>query len=141
MITLIGSEYPTKMIDLFNAAKKSIDIVVYDWRWYEDHIGHPVQQFNMSLVRAAQRGVRVRAVINSKDLIEKLNSLKIKARQLGDKRTLHSKLVMIDDNLLIIGSHNFTRNAFTSNIETSIIVDMSEDSTRLKDFFNNIYGF
>lgn len=140
MKVLIGSDYPKHLIPLIDGAKKSIDIVVYDWRWYEDQLAHPVQQFNMALVRASQRGVKIRAVINANMLVPKLNALGIKCRQLGDKRTLHSKLLIIDHSTLVIGSHNFTRNAFTSNVETSIVVSIPEDVTRLHEFFNNLYG-
>lgn len=139
MQVLIGSDYPKKMIPFIDGAKKSIDIVVYDWRWYEDQLAHPVQQFNMALARASKRGVTVRAVINSKTILKTLQSIGIKAKQLSDKRTLHTKMMIIDHSTLIIGSHNFTRNAFTSNVETSIIVEIPEDVTRLHEFFNNLY--
>lgn len=140
MIVLIGSEYPREIIKLIDGAKKNIDIVVYDWRWYEDQLAHPVQQFNMAIVRAVQRGVLVRAVINAHTILETLKSVGIKARQLGDKKTLHTKMIVIDNKQLVIGSHNFTRNAFTSNIETSIVVELPEEATRLQSFFNNLYG-
>jgi phosphatidylserine/phosphatidylglycerophosphate/cardiolipin synthase-like enzyme len=140
MIVLIGSEYPKKIIPLIESAKRNIDIVVYDWRWYPDQVSHPVQQFNMALVRAVQRGVIVRAVINAHTILPVLQKVGIKARQLGDKRTLHSKLIMVDETTLVIGSHNFTRNAFVSNIESSIVVEIPAEVTRFKEFFNNLYG-
>lgn len=140
MIPLIGSDYPREMIKFINAARKNIDIIVYDWRWYEDQIAHPVQQFNMAVVRAVQRGVIVRAVINASTILETLKSCGIRAKRLGDKRTLHTKLVMIDGKLLIIGSHNFTRNAFVSNIESSIALELPEGITRFAEFFDNLYN-
>lgn len=140
MEIIIGSEYPKKIIPLIESAKKNIDIVVYDWRWYPDQLAHPVQQFNIALVRAVQRGVIVRAVVNANTILDTLKSVGIKAKQLPDKRVLHSKMIMLDDTTLVIGSHNFTRNAFTSNIETSIAVEIPENATRFREFFNNIYG-
>jgi len=140
MEILIGSDYPKKMIPLIDGAKKNIDIVVYDWRWYADQLAHPVQQFNMALVRAVQRGVFIRAVVNAHILVPVLTQVGIKVRQLKDRRTLHTKLVIIDSRTLVIGSHNFTRNAFASNIETSIVVEIPEEDVRLSSFFNNLYG-
>jgi len=140
MEIVIGSDYPKKMIPLIDGAKKNIDIVVYDWRWYADQLGHPVQQFNMAIVRAVQRGVVVRAVVNAHILVPILTKVGVKVRQLKDRRTLHTKLVIIDTSTLVIGSHNFTRNAFASNIETSVVVDIAEGDTRLASFFNNLYG-
>lgn len=139
MRVLIGADYPREVIPLIAEAKKNIDIVVYDWRWYEDQVGHPVQQFNTALVRAAQRGVMVRAVVNSAVNVGKLTRWGIRARTTRDRRTLHSKLMLIDGHTLVIGSHNFTRNAFSHNVETSVIVSIPEGVTRLRDFFENLY--
>lgn len=140
MEIVIGSDYPKKIIALIDAAKKNIDIVVYDWRWYADQLAHPVQQFNMALVRAVQRGVVVRAVVNAHILVPILTKVGIKVRQLKDRRTLHTKMVILDGSTLVIGSHNFTRNAFASNIETSIVVEIPLGEQRLVSFFNNLYG-
>lgn len=140
MDVIVGAEYPKKVIPLIDSAKSSIDIMVYDWRWYPDQIAHPVQQFNAAIVRASQRGVHVRAVINAVLNLDTLKSVGIKARMLKDKRVLHTKMIIVDGKTLVIGSHNFTRNAFGSNIETSIVVDIPEDVTRLHEFFNNLYG-
>lgn len=140
MDIVIGSDYPKKLIPLLDNAKKNVDIVVYDWRWYADQLAHPVQQFNMAIVRAVQRGVIVRAVVNAHILLPVLTKVGVKVRQLPDRRTLHSKLILIDNKILVIGSHNFTRNAFTSNIETSVILDLPENESRFQSFFNNLYG-
>lgn len=140
MEVIIGSDYPKKIIPLIDSAKRNIDIVVYDWRWYADRLGHPVQQLNMAIVRAVQRGVIVRAVINANIILGVLQSVGIRARQLPDRRTLHTKMMIVDGDTLVIGSHNFTRNAFASNIETSIIVTIPSEVTRLHEFFNNLYG-
>lgn len=140
MIPIIGAEYPKKVIPLIESARRNIDIVIYDWRWYPDQIAHPVQQFNAAIVRASQRGVLVRAVVNADLNLETLNKAGIKARRLKDKRTLHTKMILIDDSILVLGSHNFTRNAFGANIETSIVVELPEGAQRFSQFFANIYN-
>jgi phosphatidylserine/phosphatidylglycerophosphate/cardiolipin synthase-like enzyme len=140
MTPIIGAEYPKKVIPLIDVAKRNIDIVVYDWRWYPDQIAHPVQQFNAAIVRASQRGVLVRAVVNAAMNLEVLNKSGIKARMLKDKRVLHTKMILIDNTTMIIGSHNFTRNAFGANIEASIAFELKPEETRFSEFFANLYG-
>lgn len=137
---IIGSDFPKKVIPLLNEAKKNIDIIVYDWRWYPNQPAHSVQQFNSALVRAVARGVSVRAVLNSALLLPILNKVGIKATRLKDKRTLHSKMILIDSKILIIGSHNFTRNAFGSNIESSVAIEIPENVKRFSEFFENLYN-
>lgn len=138
---LIGPEYGTKIIELIDAAQKNIDLVLYDWRWYANQPGHAVQQVNAALVRAVLRGVVVRAVLNSRELLPVLESVGIRARCLKDSRTLHCKLVIFDNKTLVIGSHNLTRNAFSHNIEASVALDIPEGQTRFSEFFANLYGF
>lgn len=137
--TIIGSDYPRIVIPLINSAKTSIEIVMYDWRWYPNEPAHVVQQLNIALVRAAQRGVKIRAVLNNELVAETLKSVGIKPHLTKARRTIHTKLLLIDRSMLVIGSHNFTRNAFTSNIETSIAVTIPTDSTRLFAFVDNLF--
>lgn len=140
MEPIIGAEYPDKVIPLIASATKNIDIISYDWRWYANQPSHPVQRVNIALVNAAKRGVIVRAVLNSGDLIKQLNDNGIKARTLKDSRTLHSKIVLIDNATLVIGSHNITRNAFAHNVEASIAVTLPAELSRFSEFFTNLYG-
>jgi len=140
MDTIIGPDFPKKVIPLLDAARKNIDIVSYDWRWYADRPGHAVQQLNVAIVRAVQRGVVVRAVLNAREFVPFLQIVGVKARNLADRRTLHAKLILIDGATAVIGSHNLTSNAFAVNIEASVVVDIPEGNTRLQEFFNNLYG-
>lgn len=140
MIAIVGADYPKKVIPLINAAKKNIDVVMYDWRWYPDMPGHAVQRFNIAIANAMRRGVTVRAVINRVDLLAMLVNVGVRARVTRDKRTVHTKMIIIDDEVLIIGSHNLTRNAFGANIETSVAVKIPEGETRFQEFFKNLYS-
>jgi phosphatidylserine/phosphatidylglycerophosphate/cardiolipin synthase-like enzyme len=140
-IPLIGSDYPKKLVALIDSAKKNIDIAVYDWRWYIDQPGHPAQALNLAIVRAVRRGVQVRAVVNTAHIVPTLQNVGIRAKIIPQRKTLHAKLVIVDNETLVIGSHNFSRNAFASNIETSIMVDIPQGETRFQDFFNRLYGF
>lgn len=140
MRTLIGGDYQKEMIKCIDSAVREIDIVTYDWRWYENQPQHPVQQFNLALLRAVKRGVQVRAVLNDDLLLNRLTTLGIRARVLNDRRVLHSKIIIFDRSLLAIGSHNLTRNAFTTNIESSVLVYIPDGETRILEFFDNLYN-
>ena len=140
MHTLIGADYPKYVIPMIDAAKSTIDIVTYDWRWYAGKPAHATQQMNIAIVNAAKRGVRVRAVLNVADQATFLATLGIKARGLKDKRVLHAKLLIFDSRVVVIGSHNLTSNAFYRNLECSMVLDIPEGETRLMQFFENLYN-
>ena len=137
---IIGKEFPNKVIPLIDQAKTSIDIVVFDWRWYPNDPANPVQLFNQAIVRAVRRGAKVRAIANNDEIVATLKACGVLAKRLTAKNLIHCKLMIIDDEILILGSHNYTQSAFTMNYEVSIIVEGRENLTNFINFFNNLYN-
>lgn len=139
MEAIIGREFPTKVIPLIDNAKTEIKIVVFDWRWYPNDPANPCQLFNQSIARAVKRGVSVFAVANSNDVIGILSEIGVQAKKLATKNLMHAKMIIIDQSIIVIGSHNYTQSAFTMNYEISVIFN---DATSAKDFlkfFNSIF--
>jgi len=137
--TLIGKQYPQKVIPLIENARWEILIVIYDWRWYQDDPGATIQLFNQKIIWKAQRGVKVRAILNNIDTARILNENNIDARVKDFKKLLHTKLLLIDENISVLGSHNFTKNAFERNLECSVIIDDEEVNKIYREYFENIW--
>lgn len=138
---IVGNEFPKKVIPLIQQAKKTIDIIVYDWRWYSDQIGSEIQKFNNAIVVTKRKGVTIRAIVNSPNIAKILNISGITAKCFISKRTLHVKNMLIDSKTAIIGSHNYTMNAFTTNYEVSIITQKEEVVNRLIKFFDILWSY
>jgi phosphatidylserine/phosphatidylglycerophosphate/cardiolipin synthase-like enzyme len=136
---LIGSQYPEKVGPLIDKAVASIDVLMFDWRWYKNDFSNPVQIFNQCFVRAVRRGVKVRAIINYQQNVELLKTLGIDAKLFTGSDLLHAKLLIIDKKYVVIGSHNFTANAFESNIETSLFVSDQKTAEQYQQYFNNLW--
>ena len=139
METIIGSEFPEKVIPLIDSAKESIRIVVFDWRWYSNDPGSTVQQFNQAIVRASRRGVKVKAISNFEAVVLALIACGCVARKLTTNKLVHVKLIIIDEKICVIGSHNFTGNAFSSNYEASVFFEDVENCARLIKFFDELW--
>jgi len=137
--TIIGSNFPKEVKPLIENAKKSIDVIVFDWRWYSNDPSNPVQLFNQCFVRAVRRGVRVRALVNSMAIVDILRGVDIQAKCPAIEGLVHSKMIVIDGKDLVIGSHNFTQHAFTSNLEISTYMPDYPDVDKLLELFNNLY--
>lgn len=140
MQTIIGKNYPKLVIPLIKSAKNSIKIVVFDWRWYANDPANPCQLFNSAIVDARRRGVSVRACVNSKEILNPLIENGIEARIPISKNLMHAKFLIVDDTILVIGSHNFSQSAFTQNMETSLIIDDIEQTKDLVAFFDSIWS-
>jgi len=146
----IGSYYPKKVVPLVDQARKTIDILMYEWKWYGHESAGGVQKLNLAIVAAARRGVKVRALLNIESMghaITRINSrtadflrrygCEVKFGQVGT--VTHAKTMIIDDEVLILGSHNYTKCAFTRNQEASIIVRGREDIKDYRTYFNDLW--
>lgn len=102
-----------------------------------------------TLVRAAKRGVNVYLVLEQasrkKDLSTKVNTKSAKyfkkhnihIRFDSKKTKLHSKAIVIDD-IVYIGSHNFTRSAMEFNHEASIRIESADLAKDVIQYIENI---
>ncbi len=139
MELIIGNDFHRKVIPLIDGARHTISIIVFDWRWYPDQLGHPVQLFNNSLVRAVKRGVDIKAIVNFSSIEKILRDCGIKVKHPISKNVIHVKLMIIDDETVILGSHNYTQNAFTMNHEVSLILENFEKVGELNNFFQGLW--
>jgi phosphatidylserine/phosphatidylglycerophosphate/cardiolipin synthase-like enzyme len=136
---IIGAEYPKVVVPLIDSAKQSINILMFDWRWYFAGLGSPAQEFNQALIRAHRRGVKVQCLINSMDVEQNLKNLGLDAKRINSKNLLHSKLVLIDQQLTVIGSHNISSHAFEKNFETSCLIECPEIVSHYKRYFDALW--
>lgn len=79
-----------------------------------------------SLVKAQTRGVRVRVVIETRNLtnskVASLRQAKIAVRKDGNPYTMHHKIMVVDGEWVITGSYNFTNSGFGRNNENLLIL-------------------
>lgn len=136
---IIGAEYPKKVIPLIENAQNSIEMCMFDWRWYRDEIANPVSLFNHALVSASRRGVKTRILTQYKEIIDYVRKLGLDVVKWPERSLMHSKFIIIDEKIVIIGSHNITFSAFTSNMETSVIMYNENEVRELLEYFNNIW--
>ena len=90
------------------------------------------------LAKSAQKGVRVLVILeNSGDHDRNLDAenrqtkklLKAKGVEVyfdSPRKTMHNKLIVIDQRLVLLGSHNLTQAALKYNNEISILIDHPE---------------
>jgi len=79
-------------------------------------------------------GVDVKIIIGDSDTVYEIRELDEISRKFlqsrgiavkkykGTKHSTHSKYMIIDDELIVVGSHNWTMNAFSKNREDSVAI-------------------
>lgn len=139
ILPIIGKEYPDVAIKAIEEAKNSLKILVFDWRWYPNDPGSVAQRFNNSVVQARQRGIEIKAITPVKETVRRLQEQRIQGKNLDTGKLVHPKLMIVDDKHVIIGSHNFTMNAFTRNYELSVLIKNCDCIDKFLDYFNNLF--
>jgi phosphatidylserine/phosphatidylglycerophosphate/cardiolipin synthase-like enzyme len=138
--TIIGKEFPKIVVPYIDQAKESISILVFDWRWYPDQPSSPVQLFNQAIVRAVRRNVKIKVISNFPKILDILSELGCKVKHLITTNLVHSKLMIIDNKIFVIGSHNYTQNAFSVNYEASILIEAETGLDNFINYFNNLFN-
>lgn len=139
-IVLIGKKYVEKVIPQIEAAKQNIDIIVYDWRLRASLPTSPVSLLVQALLGAQRKGVRIRALVNSAEVQRNLKFYGIEAKVLQTQKLMHAKMMLIDDSIAIIGSHNYTQSAFSTNLEISLCCTFANKDNELSNYFKNLWG-
>lgn len=81
-----------------------------------------------ALVRAHERGVHVRVLLDQKSdtsnryVIGVLSDAQIELREDGKHAIAHNKVMVIDQSIVITGSFNFTNSAATRNAENFLVL-------------------
>ena len=127
---------------LFNSAQQSIDLAQMYLLYYPPHSkGRALYPLYDALIAAAQRGVRVRIIVDSVTLEgNESETYQRMPRELGsvpgitvravDLRLrsdypgclMHAKYCVVDGSVALVGSHNWSFGAFQDNREVSVVV-------------------
>lgn len=137
---VIGSRFLEKVLPRIAEARDTIDIMVFDWRIEDTPTDSPVQHLVSALHDATTRGVRVRILVNSEKVRIILKRFGFHVRVVYTRKLMHCKFMLIDEVLLITGSHNYTLSAFTLNHELSVIVYLEKPQNDANLYFANLWG-
>jgi phosphatidylserine/phosphatidylglycerophosphate/cardiolipin synthase-like enzyme len=118
------------LIKQMDGAKKSIKVMAY---------GFTATNLAEALVRAKRRGVDVtliqdeKSAQNNRETLPILLAAGIEVRSDGKHAIQHNKVMLIDDDIVITGSYNFTNSAEKRNAENIMIVRSAYAAKRYAD--------
>ena len=104
----------------------------------------------IKLAAKVRAGVRVQALLNSagggwrapalnRQAAQWLQERGVEVHTLGASRTCHAKMLIIDDEIAIVGSHNWTPYALERNFEVSVLVRDAGCVGRLAQHFDQLW--
>lgn len=147
---LIDEEYRKMLPQCFEGAKREIRIAMYR---VQRKLGRGETEENMFLEvlkKRLEKGVKVWLIIDyyprsgmsyKENLFVALILMDrgVYARYLKNSRVCHAKTVIIDNEIAIIGSHNWTTNSLKRNLEISVMIKDKEEVERLKEEFDKLF--
>jgi phosphatidylserine/phosphatidylglycerophosphate/cardiolipin synthase-like enzyme len=150
--SLLNRQYFNATREAIAAANSSISIVMYQMKSYETE-SNPIKQLQDELIKAAKRGVKVRVLLDKRESNGKLtalskenektaaylreNGIDVKLDSL--RTTTHTKLVIIDNAIVIVGSHNWSFSAMQENNEASLLIANKELATYYSNYFEFLW--
>jgi len=138
-----GCAYCAVVSDAFAEATESIDLLLANAEWD----GNPLWA---DVVDAHARGVRVRMLVDESDwaasiteknrpALEHLVRSGIDARFDDPSVTTHAKLVIVDRAVVIVGSTNWNRYAFTDQEQANVKIDDERVAGAFAEWFDRLW--
>lgn len=137
---IVDAEYGNELLRILRAANNEVLICAYAWRIYANEPERGIQRVITEVINARKRGVVVRCIIDKYTSVRPLTEYGIECRFIGQRNTMHTKAVCVDNYALLLGSHNLTARAFEMNREASILTTDYETISQFKTYFNTIWG-
>jgi phosphatidylserine/phosphatidylglycerophosphate/cardiolipin synthase-like enzyme len=146
---LTNQNYFPELLKIIDEAQNEIFISIFSFKAgvhknsYPDRIvGH--------LAKAVKRGVKVVVILETTN--KRADELNIQNRQTGKlleekgievyfdspRKTTHTKLVVVDERLVILGSHNLTQSALKYNNEISTLMENPDFAKRSRNYMLTI---
>jgi len=149
--TMDNRDYFPKLHELLSNAKSSIRVIMFSAAYYPGRVKSPTNELIGDLIAAKKRGVSVEVILEcgekerDTDLNEKNGLVKSILEKEGilvyndsPKITTHSKLVIVDDSVTVIGSTNWSFSAVLRNNETAVAIDSKEVAKHYREYFEKI---
>ncbi len=112
------------ILDVLNSAQTSIYFMAFSFTRAD---------FSSALIEKAGAGVTVQGVFETRQIAagadaawNALTQANVDVRQDGNKYNLHSKVFIVDEQIVVMGSYNFSKNAEDSNDENVLILHSPE---------------
>ena len=131
------------LVDALRAAERSVDVLMHHFLF---------DKLLKELAKAAERGVRVRVVVNAADRAETSGSqwdrLRAAGAEIRYKQTnadayqlMHHKLAIVDDEIVLNGSGNWSGSAFFNNYENYVRYTAPPVVAGFRDTFRRLWGW
>ncbi len=136
-------EYFEAVSPLLKNSKESIHILMFNVAYYVKYPNSTMNFIIRDLIEAADRGVDVKIVADeyqsTEATVEYLQSRGINIKFDNPEQTTHSKLIIVDGKVVIVGSTNWSYYAIEKNHESNVIIESEIIAEEFELYFEAIW--
>lgn len=147
---LIDEEFLPQATALIDTAQRRIDISTFKAEITSKPRGRRLHVFFDKLFQKRYAGVQINFLLNwhterrvmpltNLAVARVLKNHKINVRILPDNRCCHAKIILVDQNKAIVGSHNLSIKSCHNNFEMSYLVLDPDSIGRLCNYFCHVF--
>jgi cardiolipin synthase len=133
MQLLTNEQFLPAAIQLISDAKKSIYIATFKAEMTTKPRGRRLTKLFDRLIEKSRLGLDVRLLISKREeyghipltnlfAVRELKKNRVRVRHLRNSRLCHAKILIIDNEVAILGSHNLSIKSCHSNFEVSLCI-------------------
>ncbi len=135
---IFDRQYAPFMDKLLSKCKASLHIVMFFFR-FEDEKSYPTDPLVQKMIEAKKKGADIKVILDideagdpydsqqiNSNIFKYLKSKKIATIFDAPDTVTHSKVIIIDAQHVVIGSHNWTAGSFYQYDDTSVYIDSVE---------------
>jgi len=144
---LVDDDYYYALLSILSRANRSIYIMMYAMKYDPSETDDPVNTLLYTVVDAYKRSLDVKVLVDDvtyssySETIDYLKSSGVPVRLDKSKSvTTHAKLVVVDDQYVFVGSHNWTESALMYNHEVSVLIVSNTIAQQVKNYFNMLWS-
>jgi phosphatidylserine/phosphatidylglycerophosphate/cardiolipin synthase-like enzyme len=147
---LANRDYVPGMVELFDSSEKTIDIMMFSAGYYPTYPDGINQVLYKSLIRAMERGVKVRIILDASSWNPSNTRRNVMVADFFKRNgveevyfdppevTTHTKAMIVDSTKCVIGSTNWSFYALAHNNETSVLIESNSLAREMLRIFNDL---
>lgn len=148
---VFDSQYPKVIKELIRNCNQSLYIIMFFFR-FEDEPDYPTDELVSEIIKAKKRGANIKVILDqdeetdpykskeiNKGIYEYLKKKDIKVVFDVPEKLTHTKLFIVDERHVVIGSHNLTAGSFYVYDDTSIYIESKDFASDAINYFNGLW--
>jgi phosphatidylserine/phosphatidylglycerophosphate/cardiolipin synthase-like enzyme len=140
-------EYAPAVQQLLQKARKSIWLMLYQTRYYEEYPDTITNHYVNDLIAAKQRGVDVKVLVDTGDwnpsqkneynldYVDRLTTAGIEIWEDAPEDVSHQKVILVDEEITVISSLNWSYYSLANNNEVGAIIYSPEVNDYFRAYF------